>query len=152
MFIFCSDIISYHVIISWHNILQWHNIYSLHHILHCMHLKYMHSMHRKCIKLNASVKALIVLIYKVWRWLYFYLPNNGDIKSSHEAQLIQSCMHKEKYFRNVVKSTRNQIVFTIFRLTWIQTDIHLDPSHSKNSNYNLISGWFNKISNRFLRV
>ena len=28
--------------------------------------------------------------------------------------------HTEKYFFNLVKSTRNQIVFTIFRMIWIQ--------------------------------
>ena len=33
--------------------------------------------------------------------------------------------HTEKYFRNLIKSTWNQIVFTIFRLIWIQTDVRL---------------------------
>ena len=32
-------------------------------------------------------------------------------------------VHTEKSFRNFIKSTRNQIVFTIFRLIWIQTDV-----------------------------
>ena len=54
--------------------------------------------------------------------------------------------HTEKSFRNLIKSTRNQIVFTIFRLIWIQTDVRLDPNQSEDGNYNLISGWFNKIS------
>ena len=31
----------------------------------------------------------------------------------------------EKSFRNLVKSTRNQIVFTIFRLLWNQKNVHL---------------------------
>ena len=39
----------------------------------------------------------------------------------------------EKCFRNLIKSTRNQIVFTIL------------PNRLENGIYNLISGWFNKI-------
>ena len=35
-------------------------------------------------------------------------------------------VHAEKSFRNLLKSTQNHIVFTIFRLIWIQTDIRLD--------------------------
>ena len=60
--------------------------------------------------------------------------------------------HTEKYLRNHVKSTRNQIVFIIFRLIWIQTDVLLDPNQSENGKYNLISVWFYKISKRFLCV
>ena len=41
---------------------------------------------------------------------------------------------------------------TILRLIWIQTDIRLDPNQSENDKYNLISGWLNKISKRFLCV
>ena len=42
-------------------------------------------------------------------------------------------VHTEKYFRNCIKSTRNQIVFTIFRSIWIQTDaVRLDPNQSEN--------------------
>ena len=48
--------------------------------------------------------------------------------------------HTEKYFRNLIKSTRDQIVFTIFRLIWIQTDVRLDPNQSENGKYNLILG------------
>ena len=48
--------------------------------------------------------------------------------------------HTEKSFRNIIKSTRNQIVFTIFRLIWIQTDVRLDPNQSEIGKYNLISG------------
>ena len=57
--------------------------------------------------------------------------------------------HTEKYFRNLIESTQNQIVVTIFRLIWIQTDVHLDPNQSVNGNYNLISGLFKKISEIF---
>ena len=55
----------------------------------------------------------------------------------------------EKYFRNLIKSTRNQIVFTLFQSIWIQTNFRLDPNQSENGKYNLISGWFNKISKKF---
>ena len=47
-------------------------------------------------------------------------------------------MYKEKYFFNLVKSTRNQNVFTIFRLIWSQTDVRLDPNQLENGKYNLI--------------
>ena len=46
----------------------------------------------------------------------------------------------------------NQIVFTTFWLIWNWTDVRLVPNQSKNGKYNLISGWFNKISKRFLGV
>ena len=61
-------------------------------------------------------------------------------------------VHTDKSFWNLIKSTRNQIVFTIFRLIWIQIDVRLDPNQSKNGKYNLILGWFNKISKRFICV
>ena len=34
------------------------------------------------------------------------------------GQLCPIAVHTEKYFRNLIKSTRNQIVFTIFQLIW----------------------------------
>ena len=34
--------------------------------------------------------------------------------------------------RNIIKSTRNQIVFTIFRLIWYQTYVRLVPNQSEN--------------------
>ena len=37
-------------------------------------------------------------------------------------------VHIQKYFRNLVESTRNQIVFTIFRLIWYETDVRLIPN------------------------
>ena len=52
--------------------------------------------------------------------------------------------------QNLIKSNRNQIVITIFRLIWIQMDVCLVPNESENSKYNLISGLFIKISKIFL--
>ena len=64
-----------------------------------------------------------------------------------------SCsVYAEKSFRNLIKSNRNQIVFNIFRLIWNQTDIHLVQNQSESGKYNLISGWYKKISKRFLCV
>ena len=54
-------------------------------------------------------------------------------------------LHAERSFRNLIKSNRNQIVFTTFRLIWNQTDVCLVPNPSENSKYNLISVWFDKI-------
>ena len=59
--------------------------------------------------------------------------------------------YTEIYFRNLIKSTRNQIIFTIFRLIWNQTDVRLDPNQSKDGKYNLISGLFDKILNNFVQ-
>ena len=59
------------------------------------------------------------------------------------------CLKRWTYTqRNLIKSDRNQIVFTIFRLN--QTDVRL--IQSGNGEYNLISVWYNKISRRFLFV
>ena len=54
--------------------------------------------------------------------------------------------------RNRINSIWNQIVFTILRLIWNQTDVRLVPNQSENGKYNLISVWFNKISRRFICV
>ena len=61
-------------------------------------------------------------------------------------------VNTEKSFWNIIKLARNQIVFTILRLIWIQTDFRLDPNQSENGKYNLISGWFNKISRKKIFV
>ena len=50
-------------------------------------------------------------------------------------------LHTEKYFRNLIKSNRNQIGFTIFRLIWntngqclfaVQYYIHISIPHTNN--------------------
>ena len=84
--------------------------------------------------------------------------NKAGKVSIHEDgkdQLVRVfSVHTEKYFLNLVKSTRNQIVFTlfrliwsqstrnqivftIFRLIWNQTDVRLDPNQSEKGKYNL---------------
>ena len=52
-----------------------------------------------------------------------------------ESEIFFS-LHTEKYFRNLIKSTRNQIVFTIFRLIWNPTDVRLVSNQSENGIYN----------------
>ena len=81
-------------------------------------------------------------------------PNCLDGTNSHgmPQKKCQSFQHIEKYFRNIIKSNRNQIVFTIFQLTWRQSDVRLVPNQSENGNYNLILGSFNKISKKILYV
>ena len=50
-------------------------------------------------------------------------------------------IHAEKSFQNIIESTRNQIVFTIFRLILIQTEsVRLDRNQFENGKYNLIWG------------
>ena len=83
----------------------------------------------------------------------------GDAATYCASVILQICcniliihyekiLHTEKYLRNLIKSTRNQIVSTIFRLIWHQTNVRLVPNQSENGKYNLISGWFNKISEK----
>ena len=70
----------------------------------------------------------------ILRLLKFYNWGDGDK------------LHTEKSFRNLITSIRNQIVFSISRLIWNQPDVRLVPNQSENGKYNLISGWFKKIS------
>ena len=64
---------------------------------------------------------------------------------------VAAATHWEMFSKSF-KSERIQIVFTIFRLIWVQTAVCLVPNHSENGNYNLISGSFNEISKIFLCV
>ena len=44
------------------------------------------------------------------------------------------CVHTEKYFRNFIKSNRNHIVFTMYRLIWYQTIIYIFSPDGKICN------------------
>ena len=70
----------------------------------------------------------------------------------YDCAEVFPCIHTEKSFRSLIKSTRNQIVFTIFRMILNQTNVRLVPNQSENGKYNLVSGWFNNIVKRFLCV
>ena len=61
-------------------------------------------------------------------------------------------LHTENCFRNLIKSNHNEIVFTIFWLIYKQMDVSLVPNQPEIGKYNLIWGWFDKISKRFLCV
>ena len=56
-----------------------------------------------------------------------------------DYKLSTSHTQRQTSFRNLIKSTRNQIVFTILRLIWNRTDVRLDPNQLENGKYNLIS-------------
>ena len=56
-------------------------------------------------------------------------------------------VHTEKSFQNLIKSNRNQIVFTLFRLIWNQTDVHLISINRKMVN----TIWFRVDLIRFLK-
>ena len=63
-------------------------------------------------------------------------------------------VHTEKCFRNLIKSNRNQIVFTIFRLIW-NSKRTLSVCCSNSIGAWLIQSiavWFNKIPKRLLYV
>ena len=64
---------------------------------------------------------------------------NGLFNMRYLPSLVSSDVYTEKYFRNLIKSNRNQIVFTMQRLTWNETDVRLVPKQSENDKYNLIS-------------
>ena len=49
-------------------------------------------------------------------------------------------VHTEKSFRNLIKSNPIQVVFTMHRLIWDQTEVRLVPNQSVHGKYNLISG------------
>ena len=50
----------------------------------------------------------------------------------------KTCCTQTNIFQNLIKSNRNQIVFSIFRLIWNQTAICLVLNQSENGKYNLI--------------
>jgi len=52
-------------------------------------------------------------------------------------------VRKVQRFETCIKSNWNQIVFTICRLIWNQTDVRLVSNQSENGKYNPISVWFN---------
>ena len=47
---------------------------------------------------------------------------------------VLTYIHTQKLFRNLIKSNQNQIVFTILRLIWNQTDVHLVQINHKMVN------------------
>ena len=63
-------------------------------------------------------------------------PSQSIIAEIRQSSMIT--IHADKFFRNLIKSNRNQIVFTIFRLIYNQTDVRLVQNKSEIGKYNLI--------------
>ena len=59
----------------------------------------------------------ICLRVKRFAWKMFCHDRYGVSGNS-----AKSCVHTHKYFPDLLKSNRNQVVFTIFRVIWNQTD------------------------------
>ena len=70
--------------------------------------------------------------------LYSFTNFNTHQRQS-SVRMIHFLIHTEKYFRNLITSNRNQIVFTMHRLIWNKTNVSLLPNQSENGKYNLIS-------------
>ena len=66
-------------------------------------------------------------------------PRDAERRKSHDVVFPVWGVHTEKSFRNLIKSNRNQIVLTIFRLIWIQTDVRSVSNQSENGKYNIVS-------------
>ena len=58
-------------------------------------------------------------------------------------------LHTKKSVRNLIKSNRDQIVLTIYRLIWNQTDVRLVLNQSGNSKYNPIRFDMTRIRKAF---
>ena len=73
---------------------------------------------------------LLKAIYNVYNNIY----NNTSrrLHSISNVNMLREVHHQNRAGahtqRNVIKSNRNQIVFTIFRLIWNQTDVRLVPN------------------------
>ena len=73
---------------------------------------------------------------------HFTSPSTAWVRGARQSV---GPLYTEKYFWNLIKSNRYQIIFTIFWLIWNQTDVRCVPNQSENGKYNLISVSFNKI-------
>ena len=96
--------------------------------------------------------CIYALMYNVYVLMYKHWCICIDV---HIDAVFLWGVHTEKSFRNVFKSNRNQIVFTIF-LDWFGTasghSPFFVPNQSENGKYNLILVRLNTISKRFLCV
>jgi len=79
---------------------------------------------------------------QVWQILNKW-GNNWESETDRQFEDLNVGIDTENSFRNLIKSSRIQIVFTIFQLIWNQTDVRLVPNRSANGKYNRISVWFN---------
>ena len=77
-------------------------------------------------------------------------PSQSIIAEIRQSSMIT--IHADKFFRNLIKSNRNQIVFTIFRLIYNQTEYSLYPNQWECGIYNQTFVDFATIRSRFLFV
>ena len=85
-------------------------------------------------------------------WFYFLIKKDRNVGCKFVQNYRKNMVQTWYTQRNLIISNWNQIVFTIFRLIWNQTNVRLTPNQSENCNYNLNSVWFIKISKRFLHM
>ena len=95
--------------------------------------------------LNLPAKKQKQILSKTKNWNKSSILPRGVSPSPESTSDDKHCNSRPNYIRtgnffpNLVKSNRNQIVFTTFRLIWNQTDVRLVPNQSKKGKYNLIS-------------
>ena len=83
------------------------------------------------------------LDYSCMMYIVHILEICGRICGLHCVSLT------EKYFRNLIKSNPNQILFTMHRLIWNQTDVRLVQNKSVHGKCNLILLWFIRFRKDF---
>ena len=89
-----------------------------------------------CDQIGTDIGAYLAIVFTSIHHAIFLLP-----------------VHTEKSFRNLIKTNRDQIVFSTYWLIWNQMNsVHLFPNQSDNGKYNLILFWINHIPKRFLCV
>ena len=95
-------------------------------------------------KSTEQYEALYIYIYE-YIAIYMKQYEAFEVTEPIHKHNQGNAIHTAKYFPNLVKSIRNQIVFTIFRLIWYQTDVRLILIQSQNGKYNLISVLWDQI-------
>ena len=83
-------------------------------------------------------------------FLTFLLRGICRKDSNSDQKTIMMSVHTGKSFRSLIKSNRNQIVFTISRLIWNQTNFRLVRNKFEKHKYNQNLIWLNKIQKIFV--
>ena len=86
-------------------------------------------------QVSRTAMRLIAVVFAV-RISISWNPKQSDHQSeaSETSRIEDKLPYTEKSFRNLVKSTRNQIVFSIFRLTCNQKGVRLILNQSEMIN------------------
>ena len=75
-----------------------------------------------------KIFPIVVISHIVRYQLDFIVPCNYLYLCVLSEMWTQCLIHADKSFRNLIKLNRNQIIFTMFRLIWNQTDVCLLPN------------------------